>query len=201
MNKNISWKVFFILLCCIGLTACQENRPTPKPRGYPRVYYPEKEYQVFESTACNFEFQYPVYAQIVKDSLFFDERIENPCWFDLYFPPFDCQVHCSHYTIDGENTFEKLREDSYKLAYKHVVKANAIEEVPVKNEYGVEGYVFNMEGPVASFYNFYLTDYEENFIRGSLYFNTEVRPDSLAPVFDFVKEDLNKMIETFRWKD
>ena len=99
----------------------------------------------------------------------------------------------------GEN-FEKLRNDAFSLANKHNIKANYIDELPIEKPNGVRGFVFNIEGPVASPFQFYLTDVEDqHFLRASLYFNTQARPDSLAPVLDFVKTDLMHLINTFEW--
>ncbi|MEN9510948.1 MAG: hypothetical protein RLZZ370_767, partial [Bacteroidota bacterium] len=36
--------------------------------------------------------------------------------------------------------------------------------------------------------------------RGALYFNAKTNPDSVAPVLQFLSEDLNHMIQRFRWK-
>lgn len=61
------------------------------------------------------------------------------------------------------------------------------------------GVVFNVEGPVASSYQFFVTDSTRNFLRGALYFNTQARPDSLAPVMEFMRKDLDRMVETLKW--
>jgi hypothetical protein len=37
-------------------------------------------------------------------------------------------------------------------------------------------------------------------LRGALYFETAVNPDSIAPVLAFVRDDIIKMIDTFHWK-
>lgn len=65
---------------------------------------------------------------------------------------------------------------------------------------GLSGFAFEMKGPAASPFQFFLSDSTNHFFRGALYFNTQARPDSLAPVYEFVREDLMKMIETFEWK-
>ena len=85
------------------------------------------------------------------------------------------------------------------MAYKHVVKANAIDPLPVQNENNVGGLTFQLEGPTATSFMFFLTDTTQHFLRGSLYFKTQTKPDSLAPVIDFVQEDLFHMLETFKW--
>ena len=82
----------------------------------------------------------------------------------------------------------------------HNKKANYIEEQGIRLPNGASGFIFNIEGPAASPLQFFLTDSTRHFLRGALYFNTSVNPDSLAPVLDFVKKDIFHMIETFEWK-
>ena len=191
-----------VVIIFIGLllffSACQEETPIPKPRAYPRVIYPEKEFQPFSDSDCPFVFAYPTYTLIKEDKP--PEEPVHPCWFNVYYPDFDASIHCTYVPIDGAASFEKARADAYKMAGWHNKKATYIEDIPLKNEQGVEGMLFNMQGPSASPIQFYLSDYEQHFFRGSLYFNTHTRPDSLAPVIDFIKADVINMIETFEWK-
>ena len=64
----------------------------------------------------------------------------------------------------------------------------------------VSGIAFDIDGPSASPFQFFLTDSLHHFVRGALYFNTEVRADSIAPIVEFVEEDLLYLIETFEWQ-
>ena len=60
--------------------------------------------------------------------------------------------------------------------------------------------MFNIEGPAASPFQFYLTDSTHHFLRGALYFKSEAKPDSLKPMIEFMKTDIIEMINTFAWK-
>lgn len=176
---------------------------TPKPRAYPKVEYPTKRYQLFDENFCQFEFEYPTYARIVQDSsgLSEDER-HSSCWFDLYFPTFNGRLHCSYYDIGVGKTFEELKTDAFEMADYHNKRANYIEELKInRTDADVDGFVFSIEGPAATPFQFYLTDNKKHFFRASLYFDTEVRPDSIAPIYQFVREDMMKLIETFEWTD
>lgn len=192
-----------VLLALIGLQACQsQDDYIPKPRTYPRVDYPERSYEAFEESYCAFTFERPAYAQVIQDTMFFDEAPDHPCWFDLYYPAFAGKLHCSYAAIDDqENTLTRLVDDAYKLAFKHTSKAVGIGEeaiyLPEKNVYGI---IFPLEGSVASPYQFFVTDSTEHFMRGSLYFNTSPNPDSMRPVIQFVKEDIERMLQSFEWK-
>ena len=61
---------------------------------------------------------------------------------------------------------------------------------------------FDVDGPVASPIQFYLTDslQQQHFIRGAFYFNSRAEPDSLAPVLSFIKEDIQVMLQSFQWE-
>lgn len=188
-----------LFLGMLLLQSCEEIIYTPKPRAYPKVVYPVKDYQPFNESYCQFSFEYPTYASIEQDTLFFDERPANSCWFDIVIADFDARVHCSYHPIDQENTFDKLNTDAFNLANEHNLKANYIDDLRIQKPNGVSGIVFNLEGAVASPFQFFLTDSTNHFLRGALYFNTKSRPDSLAPVKDFVKTDIMHLINTFEW--
>ena len=62
----------------------------------------------------------------------------------------------------------------------------------VKNPQSLEGVIFEPKGQAASYYQFYLSDKEEHFVRAAFYFNSKVRPDSLAPIFNFLRSGFRK---------
>lgn len=196
-------KILFFFSIIFFFSCGDEVIFTPKPRGYPRVHYPEKSYQQFDEDYCNFTFEYPEYGVIQQDKDFFEEEPVHPCWFDIYYPAFDSRIYCSYYPITEENSLEKLQLDAFKMADWHLKKATYKEEIPFQKENNVKGMIFEVEGPVASHLQFYLTDSlgQEHFLRGALYFNTQARPDSLAPVYDFVKKDVQKILDTFEWME
>ena len=197
--KNTS--IYFLLISLVFfLIACGNDTVyTPKPRGFPRVIYPEKAYQPFDKNYCSFTFDYPKYAQIVQDTSYFEEKPVNDCWFDIDVPQFNARIHCSYYDIDKKNPLTKLMSDAFTLAGKHNIKADYIDEIKIEKNNHVSGFLFDIQGPAASPFQFYLTDSTKHFMRGALYFKTAARPDSLRPVIDFMKQDIVKMVNTFEW--
>jgi len=191
------------LLTILGLllcTSCEEVVYTPKPRGYPKINFPKKGMTTFDADYCAFTFQYPSYAQITKDTVSAQQLLEHPCWFDLYFPEFDGKLHCSYIEVGKDKAFDEIREDAFDLANWHTKKADYIDESRILNEQGAFGILYELEGPVASPFQYFLTDADQkHFFRASLYFNSEVKPDSIAPVYEFLRKDLDKMIQTFEW--
>nr|MBX2814470.1 hypothetical protein [Saprospiraceae bacterium] len=174
----------FRLLFLVSLLAwsCGGELLLPKPRIYPKVVLPQGDAVPFEEEACHFRFKRPTYTKVIfendRSPLF---EAHDPCWFDLTYPELNCAVHFSYYAITETNPLEKLHNDAYRLTNEHNKKATYIEELKVQNEHDVKGTIFDLEGPVASPFQFYLTDSSQHFLRGALYFKTQVRPDSLAP--------------------
>jgi gliding motility-associated lipoprotein GldD len=181
----------FLLL----VTSCSDGY-TPKPRGYFRIDLPEREYQAFDTT-FPYTFEYPVYADIVADS----SKIAEPYWINIRYKPFNATLHFSYKIIKGNLT--KYLDDAHTLVNKHIPKANSISQREyIDTAHRVFGLVYDIKGAdAASPYQFYLTDSISEFVRGALYFNHIPNNDSLAPVIDFLKTDLEHMINTFRWKN
>ena len=191
------------MLALFVCTSCDDPIYTPKPRGYPKVVYPEKTYQQFDEDYCAFTFEYPKYANIEQDTSFFDDTPSHSCWFDISIPAFDARLHCSYSPITPETPIDDLRADAFKMTEWHNKKATYIEDKPFYKPNNVQGILFDVEGPVASQVQFFVTDTleQDHFLRCALYFYTQARPDSLAPIVDFVKQDVERMIASFEWTD
>lgn len=193
----------FALLCVCLFTACQdETSILPKPHAFPRVIYPVGDIEPFQLEVCPFSFGLPSYDVIERDTTYFDEATKHPCWFDLVTPSLNGRVHFSYYPIANLADFEKLRDDAFVLAGKHNSVAEYIEEIPIdRPEDRVHGYAFELDGNVASPYQFYLSDSTNHFLRGALYVNAQANADSLAPIYDFLQRDLEEVIESLQWEN
>jgi gliding motility-associated lipoprotein GldD len=166
----------------------------PKPRGYFRIDLPEKEYRLFDPEACPFSFEVPVYSETAPDS----NRLAEPCWWYVHFPRFSGSLYLSYKPVK-DNVFDYI-EDSYELVYKHTVKADEIGERRIATQNGAYGLLYVIGGNAASSLQFYVTDSVHHFLRGALYFNVLPNSDSIAPVAEFLKEDVLHLIGTLRWK-
>ena len=176
------------------LHSCGETA-APKPRGYFRIDLPERQYRPLDSI-YPFRFEYPVYAKITND-------IHAPAeanWINIDFPRFKGQVHLSYKAVN--NNLGTFTEDAHSMVMKHIPKASGIEEIRIENSQNkVYGLVYDIKGTgAASAYQFYVTDSTKHFLRGALYFSVIPNNDSLAPVIDFIKTDIQHMLETMEWK-
>jgi len=74
-----------------------------------KIDFPEKNYQNSNIKHCPFSFEYPTYTTIEQDSLFFNEKVENPCWMDIKFNDFKGVLHMSYKAIQQKDDFAKGR--------------------------------------------------------------------------------------------
>lgn len=181
--------------------SCEEPVYLPKPRAFPKINFPKGEKEQFKSLyGCPFSFTKPTYAVSYQDTTFFDEKPESSCWFNLEIKNLNCTIHCTYKEISGVKEMNKLINDSYTFANKHNVKAEYIDEYFIKKPGKVYCMVHEIEGNVASPFQFFLTDSLNHFMRGSLYFKARPNKDSLAPAIEFMKRDIIEMINTFQWE-
>ncbi len=186
-------RIINTLLLLMFLSSCSSNY-TPKPMEYFRIDFPQKQYQTYDSI-CPYTFEYPTYSKITKGLV----EDEQPCWINIVFPKFKATVYLSYFSV-GKN-LPKLFEDCRSLAYKHDIKADAINEVLyADSSNNIYGMVYEIKGNAASSLQFYMTDSTKHFLRGSLYFDVKPNKDSLAPVVEFIQKDVKHLIETLHWK-
>ena len=172
---------------------------TTKQRGYFQIHFPEKKYRLFEKPGYPYSFEYPVYADVLKDSTFFGEATENPWWINIDFPQFNSRIYVSYKEI-GKNKYDKLVSDAFTMTNKHSSKAYSIDDSLMSTPNGVHGVFFNVGGEVATANQFFLTDSTKHFLRGALYFDATPNEDSLKIVNRFMIEDVKHLINTFKWK-
>lgn len=189
--------IFLLFALLLVLSACNNGKvSTPKPKGYFRIHFPEKKYQVFDDN-CAYSFSYPTYAQLEDDT----DKNAHSCWKNMNFTQFNGVLHLTYYDFFSAKTYNEMTENARTLAMKHTIKADAIDQklinYPDKKVYGI---YYAIEGNTASSVQFFLTDSAKHYLRGALYFNERPAYDSIQPVIKFIKQDIDRLIETFQWK-
>lgn len=202
-RQNLFMRYLLLLVSALLLASCGSGEiPIPKPRSYPRVIYPVQAYERFAADYCPFSFDKPVSATIIKEATYFEDTPPDECWFDIRLAKsLNGSIHFSYYPISQYADFEAYRDQAFKLTGKHIERASNIEEIVIdRPEDKVYGIAFDVGGPAASPFQFYLTDSTNHFLRGALYFDAKVNPDSIAPVVAYAKEDIFRLVESFSWK-
>ena len=180
---------FFVLLL-------REDSYVPKPYGYNRIVLPPHEYALLPDS-FPYAFEFSRHATLVEST----SSIAEKYWITIHYPAFMADVQLTYKPV--KNNPRLLREylqDAYKLTAKHQIRAYAIEERILQTPTGHIAVVAELSGQVPSQFQFYTTDSVNHFLRGALYFSTASQNDSLAPIIEFIKEDIMHMLYTLEWK-
>jgi gliding motility-associated lipoprotein GldD len=194
--------LFYLLLMAQGLlliscgTKSDNQDFVPKPKGYNRIDLPAANYlQMTENHP--FSFQYSNHAVLKPDTV----RWAEPHWMYVYYPEFGAMIQLTYKPLNGDKAkLSKLIDDAHKLAAKHGAKAYSIQDMVLKTPSGKTAMLMELEGEVPTYLQFYTTDSTKHYLRGALYFNTSLKSDSLAPVIDYLKKDVLKLLNTLEWK-
>lgn len=177
-----------IILLALTFTSCKDE-VLPKPAGFLRLDYPEAKYLNFENT-CPFSFEMNETA-VIKGA--------KECGFTITYPKMKATIYLTYKPVN--NNIEKLLRDAQKLTYEHVIKADDILEQPYLNpQKKVYGMFYQVNGNAATNSQFYVTDSTKHFITGSVYFYAKPNFDSIMPAASYIKNDMQRLMETLKWK-
>ena len=197
-NRKVKFSIFnfqFSIVVLLTCVACN-HVSTPRPYGYYRITVPDTAYTDFEAQYPSYPYTFALSQNaVVKPRL----DAEEPYWINLFYPALDATIHCSYKPV--HHNLRELTNDALEFVYRNASFANAIPEQeythPEANVYGV---LFDLEGNTASSCQFFITDSTTHFFRASVYCNCPPNADSLAPVYEYLRTDVLKMVETFQWK-
>jgi len=184
--------VLFLLI----LASCGDDElAIPKPPTYLRLELPEHSYKKYVSH-CGYKFDA---ASIFKIKDVSDSSGNLMCHKDIDLGPLNGVIHFSFIEmVEPLSAYVNFANDKVD---EHKLKATAIEDMNIIHpEHKVYGTFFELQGDVASPFQFYLTDSTSKFVSGVVYFNSTPNYDSLKPSLDYLKVDLLQMMNSFEWK-
>lgn len=181
-------KKFWLAVGVLAFLGCKDD-VVPKPAAHLRLDYPVAEYDLF-SSRCPFSFEMNADAVI---------REKGPCNFTIDYPRMKATVHLTYKPVN--NNIELLLRDAQKLTYEHVIKADDILEQPYINPNSkVYGMFYRVSGNAATNAQFYATDSVRHFVAGSVYFYAKPNFDSIMPAASYIRDDMQRIMETLQWK-
>lgn len=183
-------RIFSIAIILIALTVVScKDEVVPKPASFLRLDYPEAKYVNFENN-CPFSFEMNEDAVI---------KGEKDCGFAITYPKMKATIYLTYKPVN--NDINKLLKDAQKLTYEHVIKADDILEQPYLNtQKKVYGMFYQVDGNAATNSQFYVTDSTKHFIAASVYFYAKPNFDSVMPAVSYIKNDMQRIMETLKWK-
>lgn len=197
-KKEARTKLFMVvyavmlLVVSVSVTDCSEKKNDRSEKT--SLSLPEA---VYTLSPDSFPFRFKVSGQAEFSAR---KTKEGEYFCDLDYPGLQAHIYCTWHSI-SPGSFPKLAEESHRLAYQHTSVADAIKEKMYSDDsrkaYGI---LYDIEGKVATPLQVGLTDSVSYFFNASLYFDGAVNSDSIAPVLDYIRKDVVRMMESFQAK-
>ena len=174
--------------------SCSGNY-TPKPRGFLRIEPASAQYMVLDEKELPYSFSVSMQTTIELPLAGSSEG-----WININYPIFNAKIYCNYNSITAK-TLNGNIEECLKLTERAARNDAVITKRAYENKYNsVYGILFLVDGESASPIQFMLTDSVTHFFRGALYYKYKSSADSIAPVTDYIRKDIEEIIQTFHWK-
>ena len=215
MSDTVQRIVSCFLFTCV-LVSCKRT-DTPKPLGYLRIDLPKASYQTALLEEMPFVFNVSAHAiveiptdetvttasQNLSSQTSRESSSTEPAtlWLNIDYPQLKAKIYCSYLPTTPQQ-LETLEEECRRFMLQSAKNANAINEKTFENRaQHVYGVLFLIEGATVSPVQFILTDSISHFFRGALYYKEHTsRPDSIAPITEYLSKDVVELVQSFSWK-
>ena len=176
--------IFFALI----VYSCNNNVNLPKQKAY---FAPEFEIPTYKkiSLDCNYRFNINSQASI--------NNIKN-CNYEIYYKNLNAKIFINQIVLSNSiekvlNTFNQKINENSRLS-DQIIQSNY-----VNIDKKIYSKLYSFVGNSPSNIQFYVTNQTDKFLTGSLFFETEPNYDSLFPYIDYIRNDIKKMVDSFRW--
>lgn len=189
---------YIVLPILASLFLACGNDTIPKPRAHLRLEYPQPDYKEVD-ISLPFTFEKNKLAERIR-SIKTDSN-NNIYGVDVSYPTLKGTIYLTYKKVSSKEQLLNFIKDAQNLTQKHVIKADEIAERPyINKEQKVFGMFYEVGGNAASQSQFYVTDSTSHFLSGSLYFYAKPNYDSIYPAAVYLKNDIQHIMESLRWK-
>lgn len=194
-------KFIVILLVTIGFFVSCADDPTPKPKAFLALEYPEAIYKTEDITKMPFTFDRNALGQNLKTKTLKGETTSYGI--NIEYPKLKGTIYITYKAIENNEDLLRLYlKNAQNFTQEHTLKADVIEEFVYENpERRVYGMFYDVGGNAASQSQFYVTDSINHFITGSLYFYAKPNYDSILPAANYLQKDIRRIMESLEWKN
>ena len=184
-----------ISILTIATSSCEEESYIPKPPTYLRLELPDHTYKT-HTDDCAYTFDiadlYEVNAAPVDQN-------GNACHKRIDLGPLNGTAYLRYWKISEPLAY--YINNANDEIDRHKLKAtNIVDKQIIRADDKVYGTFFELQGNVATPYQFYLTDSTDNFVYCEVLFNSTPNYDSLIPTLDYLERDLMQLVQTLKWK-
>ncbi len=183
-------KILPFVMLVFFVVGCRPSDGVPRPEGYFRIDRLDTSYMAIS-------IDYPVTFEISSLARC-EQDVARTEWLNIAYPHYAATLWCCYIPLTRENYYHKLLE-SRELVYVHLTKSTEILAQSYADEMNNKfAMVYILGGDTATPLQFEVTDSTTYLFRGALYFDAPVRRDSVAPVVDYIADDVYRIVESLK---
>lgn len=187
-----------LIIGVLNLVSCGDD-PIPKPKAFLRLDYPAPKYVV-----ANAELPFAFETNLLATKLSYKQIPSSTTSYgiNIEYPSLKGTVFLTYKAVENnEDNLRLFLRDAQKFTLEHTKRADEIPVFPYENkQQRVYGLLSEVKGNVASPVQFYVTDSVNHFLTGSLYFHAKPNYDSILPAANYLKNDIQRIMETIEWQ-
>ena len=188
-------KITYVWSLSILLLACGQPDPVPKPSTFLRTDFPAHSYRNYQSPQA-FRFRL---ADLFMPKQF-EQAKNNYSVQEIDLGPLNGTLFLYYLRIPSKDSLPEIINFANDKVDEHKIMADQIDfEQILKPSKKVYGTFFELKGNVATNFQFYLTDSSQHFLRGEVLLNCRPNYDSLRPTLQYLKADLQELVNSFEW--
>ena len=178
--------------------SCSETVPVPKPPTHLKLDLPTLSYDKL-TLDVPYSFELPQFYKAKSIANRNDSnKIKNSLIIDL--GPLNGKLFFYFKNLFEGDTLARYINFANEKVDDHKIKASKILQQNIINlDKKVYGTFFELQGDVATNFQFYLTDSVSQFARGEIILNCKPNYDSLIPSLNYIKQNLMHLVNTFEW--
>lgn len=197
MNRKLKSRIiiasFLATVIAVSVAvSCQfaPENPVPKPNGYFRIDPYAAEYESFGKTPLDIRINKSATARITNTASTKDGSI----WFDVTYPKYNATIYCSYVPVTPA-TLQKHLQNRMLRVYDNTQYGKPVCITFEDSVHRISSHMFMASEKNVTPLQFISTDSTSFVYTGTLFMNGIIRPDSIAPVVDYITDDVVYMLQ------
>lgn len=166
------------------------DNAVPRPKGYFRISPYAPEYTVFDGAPLGIQINKSAAVKITNNASTKDGSV----WFDITYPRYNATVYCSYVPIK-KSTFNAHMHNRMQRVMDNTRYGRPVCITFEDSIHGIASHLFMASEKNVTPVQFISTDSTRFVFNGTLFMNGVIQPDSIAPVIDYITEDIMYMLQ------
>ena len=182
--------VAVVLVSAVVSCSSGNDNAVPRPKGYFRISPYTPEYTVFDGAPLGIQINKSAAVKITNNAATKDGSL----WFDISYPRYNATVYCSYVPIEKKefkahmnNRMQRVMDNT---RYGHPMCVTFEDTI-----HGIASHLFMASEKNVTPVQFIATDSTRFVYTGTLFMNGTMQPDSIAPVVNYITDDIMYMLQ------